>query len=111
LTYPLWPDWPNGRSKSNSITDLSEGLSRVFATFTRALKPGGPFAFTYHHNDDVPVTDKLEQVKAALQQIYPLDLLNKLAVQTLSSLSEVDLLASMRVKEIQVTYDSDDQIP
>ena len=61
--------------------------------------------------NDVPVTDKLEQVKAALQQIYPLDLLNKLAVQTLSSLSEIDLLASMRVKEVQVTYDSDDQIP
>jgi hypothetical protein len=196
-------------TEGRDITHFTEGLSRVFVTFTRALKPGGPFAFTYHHNDveaylpiaaalldaalvctdtlpcpaemgasihingtkssvmdtifvcrttgtirasqfatsretlermlrtdlenlqmarlkptagdarcllfghlirlavwqlrstwrnDVPVKDKLEQVRTALQRIYPLDLAHRLATQTVSSLSEVDLLASMRVK-------------
>jgi hypothetical protein len=33
------------------IIHFTEGLSRVFGTFTHALKPGSPFAFTYHHND------------------------------------------------------------
>ena len=203
------------------ITHFTQGLSRVFVTFTRALNPGGPFAFTYHHNDikaylpiavalldaglvctttlpcpaemgasihingtkssvmdtvfvcrttgtirashfdmtqadleqmlrtdlenlqlagltptlgdtrcllfghlvrlavwqlrptwrdGVSVTDKLELVKVTLQQVYPVDLLHRLAAQTLSSLSDVDLLAPMRVKEIQATYDTNDQV-
>ena len=33
-----------------------------------------------------------------------MDLLHRLAMQALSSLSEVDLLASMRVEEVQSTY-------
>jgi putative DNA methylase len=209
-------------TEGRDITHFTDGLSRVFVTFTRALKPGGPLAFTYHHNDieaylpiavalldaglvctttlpcpaemgasihingtkssvmdtifvcrtsgtirasqfdtsqetlgnmlrndlenlqmagltptmgdvlcllfghlvrlavwqlrsawqeDVPVTDKLEWVRTALQRIHPLDLLHRLAAQTLSSLSDVDLLASMRVEEVQATYDSDDEIP
>ena len=61
--------------------------------------------------DDAPVEDRLGQVRTALQQIYPLDLLHRLATQTLSSLSEVDLLASMRVEEVQAIYDPDDEIP
>jgi putative DNA methylase len=65
--------------------------------------------FTWHN--DVPVDDKLEQVRTALQRIYPLDLLHRLAAQTLSSLSDVDLLASMRVGEVQTTYDPNDEIP
>lgn len=28
-----------------------EGMSRVFQNMARALKPGAPFVFTYHHND------------------------------------------------------------
>lgn len=63
---------------------------------------------TWHN--DVPVKDKLEQVRVALQRIYPLDLLHRLATQILSSLSEIDLLASMRVKEAQVAYDPADEI-
>ena len=209
-------------TEGRDITCFAEGLSRVFVTFTQALKPGGPFVFTYHHNDieaylpvalalldarlvctatlpcpaemgasihingtkssvvdtvfvcrttgtirasqfdttqgtleqmlrtdledlqlaglaptagdarcllfgylirmavwqlrstwrdDLPITDKLERVKAALQQIYPLDLLNQLVARTLSSLSGMDLLASMRVKEVRITYGSDDEIP
>lgn len=208
-------------TEGRDITHFTEGLSRVFVTFTHALKPGGPFAFTYHHNDieaylpiavalldaalvctstlpcpaemgasihingtrssvmdtifvcrttgtvrasqfdmtrealermlradlnklqmagltptvgdarcllfghlvrltvwslrstwrnDAPVADKLERVRKALQQIYPLDLLHRLATQTLSSLSDIDPLASMRVKEAQTTYDTDDEI-
>jgi putative DNA methylase len=38
-------------TEGRDITHFTEGLSRVFVTFTHALKPGGPFAFTYHHND------------------------------------------------------------
>ena len=61
--------------------------------------------------DDMPVMDKLAQVRTALQQIYPLDLLDQLAARMFSSLSDVDLLAFMRVEEIQVAYDQDDEIP
>jgi putative DNA methylase len=60
--------------------------------------------------DNVPVAGKLERIKKKLQHIYPLDLLHRLASQTLSSLSDVDLLASMRVGEVQATYDHDDEI-
>jgi putative DNA methylase len=207
-------------TEGRDITHFTAGLSRVFSIFARALKPGGPFAFTYHHNDVeayLPIavalleaglvctatlpcpaemgasihingtkssvmdtifvcrttgtvranqfdpgqealirlletdlkhlrmagltptvgdarcllfghltrlavwqlrsiwrgtaspTDKLEQVKATLQWCYPLDLVNRLAAQVLSSLSDTDLLASMRVEEGQTIYD--DEIP
>ncbi len=39
------------QTEGRDITHFSDGLSRVFANFARALKPGAPFAFTYHHND------------------------------------------------------------
>jgi putative DNA methylase len=208
-------------TEGRDITHFTEGLSRVFVAFTYALKPGGPFAFTYHHNDieaylpiavalldaglvctatlpcpaemgasihingtkssvmdtifvcrttgtlrasefdareetlkqmlrtdlgkldragltptagdarcllfghlirlavwqlrsawqeDAPVEDKLGRITAALQQIYPLDLLHRLSAQILASLSGVDPLASMRVEEIQSTYEADDEI-
>lgn len=32
------------------IIHFTEGLSNVFARMAKALKPGGPFVFTYHHN-------------------------------------------------------------
>jgi putative DNA methylase len=38
-------------TEGRDITHFAAGLSRVFVTFTQALKPGRPFAFTYHHND------------------------------------------------------------
>lgn len=209
-------------TEGRDITHFADGLSRVFVAFTHALKPGRPFAFTYHHNDIeayipiavalldaglvctstppcpaemgasihingtqssvmdtifvcrttgtvrasqfdasqdtmermlkadlenlraaglkptagdarcllfghlirlavwqlrptwhdcAPIESKLEQTRNELQRIYPLDLLSRLAVQILSSLSDVDLLASMRVEEVQPTYDTDDEIP
>jgi len=209
-------------TEGRDITHFTEGLSRIFSTFTRALKPGGPFAFTYHHNDieaylpiavalleaglvctatlpcpaemgasihingtkssvmdtifvcrttgtirasqfdtrqqavsrllridleelqvaglkpkvgdahclllghlvrlavwqlrsvwprEASFTSKLQRVRAALQQIYPLDLVHRLAAQVLSSLSNIDLLAPMRVREVRPTYDQDDEIP
>ena len=64
---------------------------------------------TWH--SDVPVGDKLERVRTALQRIYSLDLLHQLAARTLSSLSDLDLLASTRVEEVQAAYDQDDEIP
>jgi len=33
------------------IDHFTIGLSRVFQAMTRALKPGAPFVFTYHHNE------------------------------------------------------------
>jgi len=33
------------------IEHFSSGISEVFRHFANALKPGGPFVFTYHHND------------------------------------------------------------
>jgi putative DNA methylase len=33
------------------IDAFAEGLSEVFSAAARALKPGRPFVFTYHHND------------------------------------------------------------
>ena len=208
-------------TEGRDITHFATGMSRVFVKFTQALKPGSPFAFTYHHNDieaylpiavalldarlvctatlpcpaemsasihingtkssvmdtifvcrttgavrasqfdtteealeqmiqadlkqlqvagltptagdarcltfshlirlavwrlrsgwrdDVPVPGKLEQVRQSVQQIYPLDLIHRLAARTLASLSEVDLLASMRVEEVESTYGADDEI-
>jgi putative DNA methylase len=208
------------QTEGRDIAHFTAGLSRVFTTFTQALKPEGPFAFTYHHNDieaylpivvalldarlvctttlscpaemsasihisgtrssvmdtifvcrttgtirashfesdnlkqmlkddlkslqhadltptvgdarcilighltrlavwqlrstwctDAPIKDKLVQAEAKLQQIYPLDLLNRMATQVVSSLSDIDPLAAMRVKETQTTYDAQDQIP
>jgi len=209
-------------TEGRDITHFAEGLSRIFVAFAHALKPGGPFAFTYHHNeieaylpiavalldarlvctatlpcpaemgasihingtkssvvdtifvcrttgtiqasrfdtgretlgqmlradleelqmagltptpgdacclmfghlirlgvwqlrpvwrDDVLVTDKLEQVRSALQQIYPLDLIHRFVLQMLSSISEEDLLATMRVEETRFAYDADDEVP
>lgn len=33
------------------LAQFAAGISAVFQHFARALKPGGPFVFTYHHND------------------------------------------------------------
>jgi adenine-specific DNA methylase len=33
------------------ITHFTEGMAQVFSRAAAALKPGAPFAFTYHHND------------------------------------------------------------
>lgn len=32
------------------LPHFTEGLAAAFSNMARALKPGGPFAFTYHHN-------------------------------------------------------------
>jgi hypothetical protein len=209
-------------TEGRDITHFTDGLSRAFRNFAQALKPGGPFAFTYHHNDieayfpiavvlldaglvctatlpcpaemsasihingtkssvvdtifvcrttgviqasqfdaseeklehmlradleklqmagltpsagdarcllfghlvrlavwelrtawrgDIPVTERLDQIRSALHRIYPLDLLQRFATHTLSLLSEVDPLASMRVEEGLPAYAEDDEIP
>ncbi|MBN1400099.1 MAG: DUF1156 domain-containing protein, partial [Anaerolineae bacterium] len=38
-------------TEERGIEHFSRGLSQVFSRFAYALKPGSPFAFTYHHND------------------------------------------------------------
>jgi len=38
-------------TERRGAASFAEGLARVFVRFAKALKPGGPFAFTYHHND------------------------------------------------------------
>jgi hypothetical protein len=32
------------------LAQFTKGLSEVFSRMAKALKPGAPFAFTYHHN-------------------------------------------------------------
>ncbi|MGA2765049.1 MAG: DNA methylase [Spirochaetia bacterium] len=52
-------DRPSSRSKQEltgndtqgrGIDNFTEGLSTVYRTMAEALKPGAPFAFTFHHN-------------------------------------------------------------
>lgn len=206
-------------TEKRGIADFTEGLSRIFVHFARALKPGGAFAFTYHHNDveayfpiavalldaelvctdtlpcpaemgasihisgtsssvmdtifvcrstgklranrfntdrenikgmlrydleklqqagltptegdadclllghivrlavwqlysdwqdNIPVNSKLDRVRKGMQRVYPLDLLHRLAMETLSSLLNEDLLAHMRVQEEPSSYDIDE---
>jgi putative DNA methylase len=59
-------------------------------------------------NNDVSIKDKLKQVETTLQQVYPIDLVPKLASQTLSLTADVDPLAHMRAKETQATYEHDE---
>lgn len=37
-------------TQSRGIIQFTEGLSKVYVRMARALKPGAPLAFTYHHN-------------------------------------------------------------
>ena len=39
------------QTEGRDIYDFADGLADVFRTFALALKPGNPFAFTYHHNE------------------------------------------------------------
>lgn len=38
-------------SMGRGLSHFTEGLSSVFRRMAKALKPGHPFVFTYHHND------------------------------------------------------------
>jgi adenine-specific DNA methylase len=38
-------------TEGRDIHHFTEGLSRAYANFARALKEGAPFVFTYHHNE------------------------------------------------------------
>ena len=39
------------KTAGRDLDHFCDGLSRVYCASARALKPGGLFAFTYHHND------------------------------------------------------------
>ncbi len=39
-------------SMERDLTHFAEGLAAVFRNLGRALKPGAPFVFTYHHNEE-----------------------------------------------------------
>jgi hypothetical protein len=43
-------DLTGNATLDRGLEHFTEGLSRVFERLARALKPGRPFAFTYHHN-------------------------------------------------------------
>ncbi|MBN1661084.1 MAG: DUF1156 domain-containing protein [Anaerolineae bacterium] len=58
-----------------------------------------------------PVDTRLKAVESVLQRVYPLDLVDRLAAQTLASLSQIDLLASMRINEEGEPYDLEEEIP
>jgi hypothetical protein len=38
-------------TRGRDLAHFTSGLSSVFRHYKDALKPGGPFVFTYHHND------------------------------------------------------------
>lgn len=210
------------QTEGRDIEHFTEGLSRVFVAFARALKPGAPFAFTYHHNDprayfpiavalldaglvctstlpcpaemgaslhingtrssvvdtvlvcrttgtvrasefeatsqalarmviadleelrlaeltptlgdarcllfghltrlvvwqlrvdwrsELSVAKKLSEVEGCFQKVYPLDLIDQLAAQVVSSSLEIERLPLFAVGEPQVAYDNEDRIP
>src|SRR5262249_28866348 len=37
-------------TQGRGLSNFTEGLARVYRTMAKALKPGAPLAFTYHHN-------------------------------------------------------------
>jgi putative DNA methylase len=37
-------------TEGRGLTSFTEGLARVYSEMAKALKPGAPLAFTYHHN-------------------------------------------------------------
>jgi len=39
------------KAMGRGLDHFTEGLSAVFQQMSKALKPGAPLAFTYHHND------------------------------------------------------------
>jgi hypothetical protein len=39
------------QTEGRALSHFAAGLSAVYSRAAQALKPGGPFAFTYHHND------------------------------------------------------------
>jgi hypothetical protein len=43
-------DLTGNQTHSRGLEHFAEGLSRVYRRMARSLKPGRPFAFTYHHN-------------------------------------------------------------
>lgn len=52
---------------------FAEGLSAIFGRMVEALKPGGPFVFTYHHNDPeayYPVVVALLDAGLACTAVY-----------------------------------------
>jgi len=42
------------QSMKRDLTHFAEGLSSVFVRMARALKPGAPLVFTFHHNQIMP---------------------------------------------------------
>jgi hypothetical protein len=44
-------DLTGNRTLGRGLEHFADGLSEVFSAYARALKPGAPFIFTYHHND------------------------------------------------------------
>jgi hypothetical protein len=55
-------------------------------------------------------SDKLVRIRQALQGIYPLDLLSRLANKILADLSDQDPLAMMRVVESRAVYEVQDEL-
>lgn len=44
-------DLIGNKTLKRGLEHFTQGLSDIFSHYTRALKPGAPFVFTYHHND------------------------------------------------------------
>ncbi len=44
-------DLTGNKTLKRGLEHFTQGLSDIFIHYSRALKPGAPFVFTYHHND------------------------------------------------------------
>lgn len=50
LTTQSGRDLTGNRTLGRGLEHFTQGLSEIFSHYGRALKPGAPFVFTYHHN-------------------------------------------------------------
>lgn len=92
------------------IDDFAAGLSEVYRAATKALKPGGPFAFTYHHND---LSSYAALIVAALDSelaptctlVCPSEMRGSIHINSSDS-SRVDTVFVFRKPPIEVVDDS-----
>lgn len=67
-------DLTGNQTLERGLKQFTAGLSRVFGRFARALVRGGPFVFTYHHNDlaaYLPVAVALLDARLTCTAVFP----------------------------------------
>lgn len=67
-------DLTGNRTLKRGMEHFASGLSGVFSTYARALKPSAPFVFTYHHNNPeayAPVAMAVLDAGLACEAVLP----------------------------------------